>query len=486
MSESWIHPALEVDEAHGKGKGVYTSVDLEPGVTIGIPSGGRMWTEAEMIERHDDWGDYFHQVDDDRFWGPSHKGDIDTLDILNHSCGPNVGWEGDMRLVTLKYIRRGTELCWDYATSESWEGYGFRCTCGARNCRRRMTTLDWLRPELQVNLHGHFMSYLQKKIDAKLARRNLALQDNGLYYIDRYSKTTEHWHRIFGNHQGILAEIQSPYQLIQVFQTSYGRMLVLDGNLQIATLDEEKFAEPIVLAGLVACDSGKLTVLILGDGDGGILKQILKDPRVIRVILVDIDPDVDGVAQKHLREICGNSFEDPRVTVVHMDALEFLEGTPYSFDLIMIDLNDSSESAHARRVMTRKFFTLLYDRLLSRGVAVLQASQLTDDNMKEHNMCRELMAGVFPSSGQYEGIASFRFDVPSFSAMWSGIVGKKDGILPYAQGNTVIRDHFLRKRTRPLLSLTAGSFAAMFEFPERMKKAFLPRMEVIQPRSDIL
>jgi hypothetical protein len=86
-------------------------------------------------------------------------------DWINHSCDPNAGLRGQIVLVAMRDIALGEEIRFDYAMSDGSPYDEFECSCGAPNCRGRVTGHDWLRPELRERYAGYFSPYLQRRIE---------------------------------------------------------------------------------------------------------------------------------------------------------------------------------------------------------------------------------------------------------------------------------------------------------------------------------
>jgi uncharacterized protein len=85
---------------------------------------------------------------------------------FNHSCNPNLGFNGQIVLVAMRDIAAGEEICFDYAMSDSSDYDEFACACGASTCRQHVTGQDWRNPALWQRYHGYFSPYLQRRIDA--------------------------------------------------------------------------------------------------------------------------------------------------------------------------------------------------------------------------------------------------------------------------------------------------------------------------------
>ena len=195
--------------------------------------------------------------------------------------------------------------------------------------------------------------------------------------------------------QEIDRRLFAPEELVYVERTHYQHLaltrgrggetrLYLNGHLQFASHDEARYHEALVhvpwaIRTLQASqdegvDSTGLRVLVLGGGDGLATRELLThDPAALT--LVDLDPAVTELAQTHplLRQLNQDAFADPRVEIVHDDALQWLRrASPASVDLIVVDLPDPSTPALAR------LYSVQFDRLLRRalapgGVGVVQA-----------------------------------------------------------------------------------------------------------------
>src|SRR5258705_13147373 len=123
---------------------------------------------------------------------------------------------------------------------------------------------------------------------------------------------------------GAIAEEKSRYQMIKIFDTvANGRVMVLDGIVQITTRDESAYAE--MLTHLPMLEHGKVErVMIVGGGDLSIADEALKHKNVKEVVLVDIDGRVIELCKKLFGEINAKAFRDKRMTVEVADAFEYL------------------------------------------------------------------------------------------------------------------------------------------------------------------
>lgn len=88
----------------------------------------------------------------------------EPADFINHSCAPNCGMHGNTVLIATRAIEPGEAIVYDYAMSDGSDYDEFECTCGAADCRGKITGNDWMIPELQLRYRGSFSPYLAQRI----------------------------------------------------------------------------------------------------------------------------------------------------------------------------------------------------------------------------------------------------------------------------------------------------------------------------------
>ena len=139
----------------------------------------------------------------------------------------------------------------------------------------------------------------------------------------------------------VLAQERSEFQDIVVFRNeAYGRVLMLDGCVQITEADEFIYQEMLAHVPLLAHGSAR-RVLIIGAGDGGVLRRVLQHPGVEAAVLVEIDAAVIRLSKQFLPEIAGNAWNDPRAQVIIRDGVSYVaEAGNDSFDIIIVDSTD--------------------------------------------------------------------------------------------------------------------------------------------------
>src|SRR4051812_22436251 len=138
-----------------------------------------------------------------------------------------------------------------------------------------------------------------------------------------------------------LARVKSAFQDIAIFESySHGRVMVLDGAIQITEGDEFVYQEMLTHVPLLAHGSAT-NVLIIGAGDGGVLRRVLQHPNVKRVVMVEIDGEVIRLSKEFLPNIAGNAWNDPRAQVIVGDGIDYVKNAPdNTFDVIIVDSTD--------------------------------------------------------------------------------------------------------------------------------------------------
>jgi spermidine synthase len=194
----------------------------------------------------------------------------------------------------------------------------------------------------------------------------------GLAFADRLTALAEDG---LYNHEIVYAK-QSAYQRIVVTRSDSGFQLFLDGNLQFASSDEYRYHEALVHPAF-ATTSQPARVLVLGGGDGLALREILKYTSVQQVTLVDLDPAMTQLGRNFgpLRELNAAAYDDPRVHVVHDDALRWLttQPLPAAYDVIIVDFPDPNNFSLGKLYTTR-FYALVRAQLAPSGSLVVQST----------------------------------------------------------------------------------------------------------------
>ncbi|MBR0278443.1 MAG: polyamine aminopropyltransferase [Synergistaceae bacterium] len=203
---------------------------------------------------------------------------------------------------------------------------------------------------------------------------------------------------------------KTPYQELLIADTyEYGRTLILDGAYQLTERDEFTYSEMMSHVPICAHPDPK-NVMIIGGGDGAIMREVLKHSCVKKCTLVDIDERVIESSKKYL-PFAGCAFDDSRADVKCMDAMKYIRETDERYDVVIIDSTDPVDFAAG--LFQSKFYDDVKRVMTdSAMLAELTESPFTDSDLMIQAI-RE-MRKVFPCVKMYWGV------VPTYpSGMWT-------------------------------------------------------------------
>lgn len=197
-----------------------------------------------------------------------------------------------------------------------------------------------------------------------------------------------------------IADERTDFQHVEIFDTPlFGRVMALDGIVQITEKDEAAYSE--MLAHLPIFELGTVKrAMIVGGGDGAVAEEILKHPEIEAVDLVDIDGRVIELCKTHFGAVHNGVFDDPRLNVYAEDAFEFLQNDDAKgrYDLIIADRPDPVGPAEI--LFQNNFYALVRNALTQNGVAVFQTGVPLLQPQELADAVKELEA-VFDETGTY-------------------------------------------------------------------------------------
>lgn len=202
----------------------------------------------------------------------------------------------------------------------------------------------------------------------------------------------------------------SEFQAVDIVETeAYGRMLLLDGMVMVTEKDEFVYHEMISHIPMLAHPNPK-QVLVIGGGDGGTVREVLKHPSVERVVLCEIDGMVIQVSRDYLPSIAGE-LGDPRVEIQVADGVAYIAKHKNEFDVILIDSTDPMGPGEG--LFTREFYQNVLDAMTPDGIMVAQSESPFADQ-REMRLMYNLLHQVFPVVMPYVG------PIPTYPAgYWS-------------------------------------------------------------------
>lgn len=169
--------------------------------------------------------------------------------------------------------------------------------------------------------------------------------------------------------KSVLHSERSEYQKIEVLEThGVGRLLLLDGKTMVSERDEFVYHEVMGHIPTMVHPNPK-NVLIIGGGDGGIVREFVKHPNLERIDLVEIDERVIEVSKKYFPD-CTSGLSDRRVNVRPQDGVEYIKSFKNFFDIIIIDSTDPEDFAAG--LFTKEFYTFVSEALTENGIMMAQ------------------------------------------------------------------------------------------------------------------
>ncbi len=211
----------------------------------------------------------------------------------------------------------------------------------------------------------------------------------------------------------ILHKSKSDFQEIMVIENPYfGNILVLDDVVQITERDEFFYHEMLVHVVMHAHPEPR-NVIVIGGGDGGTVREVLKHDSVEKVYFIEIDEEVINVSRKFFPSVaCG--VDDRRVEIKCMDGAEFVKGRDSDIDVVIVDSTDII--GFAKSLFTVEFFKSVKDCLTDEGMFVTLSESLHfhKDIVIE---VQEAMRLIFPTVDLYTAsLATYAGNWWTFSA----------------------------------------------------------------------
>jgi len=272
----------------------------------------------------------------------------------------------------------------------------------------------------------------------------------GLYYADRLQR----WSEIAFYGEPVIHARSTSYQRIVITRLRDDLRLYLNGNLQFSTRDEYRYHEALVWP-VLGRVGNPASVLILGGGDGLAAREILHDPRVRRITLVDLDPEMTHLFRDtpQLAQLNQGSLSSPRLTVHNADAFRWVREARGPYDAIIVDFPDPTEFSLGK-LYTESFYREVARLLAANGVMTVQSTSPLIAPRSYWTVASTLEAAGLSTRG-------YHAYVPSFGE-WGFTLAAHRPI-----GDGVHLPPHLR-------FLTAATERAMFDFPPDMARRPTP------------
>ena len=193
---------------------------------------------------------------------------------------------------------------------------------------------------------------------------------------------------------------QSDYQRIDIFETpEFGRVLTLDGNVMLTERDEFIYDEMITHVPMAVHPLVK-KVLVIGAGDGGVIRELTRYPEIEHIDMVEIDPLVVEVCRKYLPKTACR-LDDPRLSIHYEDGLKYVRFKENEYDLIIVDSTDPFGPGEG--LFTREFYGNCYKALKEDGIMVNQhESPFYAEDAEACKRAHKRIVESFPISRVYQ------------------------------------------------------------------------------------
>ena len=278
-----------------------------------------------------------------------------------------------------------------------------------------------------------------------------------IWYSDNHTDNVNFSLRI--NKQ--LYSVESEFQRIDILESvDFGKVLVADGDLMLAEKDEFIYHEMISHIPMAVHPNVK-NILVIGGGDGGVVRELIKYNTVDNIDVVEIDQLLVEVCRKYLPQIAG-SLDDKRVSIYNEDGLKFIRSKTDEYDLIIID--SPNPFGPGEGLFTKEFYGNCYNALHLDGIMINQnESPFYEEEAFQCQRMHKRILETFPISKVYQA------HIPSYpSGHWLfGFAPKKYHPVRDLNAEKWIKKRINTKYYQP--SLHKGVFALPVYVEELLK-----------------
>jgi spermidine synthase len=213
---------------------------------------------------------------------------------------------------------------------------------------------------------------------------------------------------------------KSAYQQIDVLETEeYGRMLLLDGLVMLTSRDEFIYHEMIAHPAAFVHDRAR-DVLVIGGGDGGTVRELLRHENISKIILCEIDKGVVDVSLRFFPEVSSGLKDSDRVEILYEDGARFVGDNPSGFDMIIVDSTDPV--GPGKILFSRQFYRSCFNCLRPEGILIAQ----TESPFYHVDLIRQVAEGLKASG--FGPVRFYTAPVPTYpGGYWSWAFAVKEG-----------------------------------------------------------
>lgn len=263
--------------------------------------------------------------------------------------------------------------------------------------------------------------------------------------------------------QQALWQQQSPFQMVEVYDTTaYGKMMTLDQVMTYSERDESAYHEMIVHVPVMAAKGKIKKVLVIGGGDGGTVRELLKHESIESIVMVEIDKVVIEVAQRFFPNLA-DIFQHPKLALVIEDGRNYIARIPDAcFDLVIVDATDSTDPR--KELFTNNFYENVHRVLSEDGILITQ-SESPYGNVSVFKDNFQAFRSLFGE----EKVYCYLTCLPTYSgSLWSFSFSSKGAIHPFENMNRQRIQTFLKQED--LQYYNADIHRAAFALPNFVQK----------------
>lgn len=275
----------------------------------------------------------------------------------------------------------------------------------------------------------------------------------------------------FGYRADLLQEQQTPYQKLELLQTpQFGKVLRLDDRFMTSEGEEFFYHEALIHPAALA-HAAPRKALILGGGDGGAAKELLKHPSMERVVVAELDEAVVQTAREHLQAVHKGALNDARVDVQIGDGMALIDQTDELFDLLLMDLTDPDTPASD--LYSDQAFTRMKRVLAPGGALVLHLGSPVFHGAQVSELQARLRQ-------QFAVVRCYGLYIPLYGAYW-GLAVASDTLDAAAPSNLQLRERMMQRGLRDLRYYNADVHAALFALPNYYRQLLAGPVEAKTP-----
>jgi len=215
----------------------------------------------------------------------------------------------------------------------------------------------------------------------------------------------------------VLCETKSKYQEIKILKlANQGISLVLDGKARVFEIDEYIYHEAITYPALARHPNAK-SVLVIGDGDGGVIRELLKYKALIRIDWVEIDEKVIETSESYLPSFPCHFHNDKRVNLIIADGLKYLSECNTQYDIIYMSVTAEGDSNYSSPLHEKNTYKLIKNILRPDGIAAFSLDEFSP------SLYAKYRKRIQVAEQWFDFVSPFYIGLPSFGSNWGFALG---------------------------------------------------------------